>query len=192
MTQNGKSKALFALLLTLMLLAASSFEIICAKTEPRESEVRPIATFPASLQILDDEAFSGTTIEVAIFGDALQSVGERAFHDVQSLTDVYLPESTESIGIHSFPVGVLIHGVEGSYAQTWAEENGFIFTTINIHNDAVEVKSIDFEGLLLLLCVAIPTDIQIMEKIRRYYLYFAKSLRPQDRPELYPINYRFP
>ena len=190
--QNEIRKVMLVLLLVFALLTAASFGIVFAETELEVGKERSTAVFPVSLRILDDEAFAGTAIEIAIFGEVLQTVGDRVFADVESLTDVYFPESTKYIGMNSFCAGVLIHGAENSYAQVWAEENGFDFAIVNSQRDAAEAQRINLECLMLLLCFVIPADLQIKEKIRSYVLWFVKSLRPQDRPELYPINYRFP
>ncbi len=147
-------------------------------------------TFPASLRIVEDDAFSGTSFKTIIFNSSLVFIGNGAFQDVCTLTDVYIPESTAFIGSEAFPSDTIIHGSAESYAQKWAEENGYRFQSDNVWNNA----PVPLFSLLMLnqACLLLTiVDTQHEYKFRRVKAYL-RNMRPQERKELYPINYRFP
>ena len=50
-----------------------------------------------------------------------------AFADCPNLKHVYMPQKTVIIGSNVFPAGVTIHGKDGSYAEFYANKNGFDF-----------------------------------------------------------------
>ena len=102
-------------------------------------------TFPASLAVIDDSAFTGSTdLEKVTYSEGLISVGWRAFEGCPKLTEVVLPKSLEEIGAYAF--GYLYNGTEiegkplesftvsgytGSAAQTYAEAYGFRFVALS-------------------------------------------------------------
>lgn len=151
-------------------------------------------SFPAFLMFIDEEAFAGTQVQTVIFQNGVQSIGSDAFGGADNLKDVFIPGSIIIIADSAFPKndGLTIHGLEGSYVQEWAEVNGFDFVVDDIWTDSLFPEEIHIENLILLFWIICPVDerafIRFFEKINRY----IKSMRPQDRPELYPINYRFP
>ena len=152
------------------------------------------AVFPTALQYIDEEAFSYTSFENVVFASELRVIKDSAFDHNDCLRSIYLPESINYMGISAFTKtdGVTIYGIEGSYAQKWAEKNGFEFLVDDIWTDIQASEGIHVENLLSLFWIICPVDekafIRFFERIKR----FIKSMRPQDRPELYPINYRFP
>ena len=102
-------------------------------------------TIPASLAVIDVEAFTGSTdLEKVTFSEGLISVESRAFEGCPKLTEVALPKSLEEIGAYAF--GYLYNGSEivgkplesftvsgytGSAAQTYAEAYGFRFVALS-------------------------------------------------------------
>ena len=150
------------------------------------------ASFPDSLYYIGDEAFSDTSIEVAVFSNTLQSIGINAFLNAKRMTDVYIPAKTEHIGSNAFPEQAFIHGAEGSYAKTWALQNSYVFIEDDIWNFKSDFPNPYYSLSLALLGYVLPIDTGLMEWIRRQTIKYVKSMRPKDRPELYPINYRFP
>ena len=151
------------------------------------------ALFPASLQAIGDEAFYGVSINVVVFSERLRSIGREAFTDANHLTDVYIPKYTDYIGINAFPERVLIHGVKGSYSQTWAHENGYVYINDDIWDNDLSLVRVEYRDLfLILLFTIVPADAKYHERMRRRVGRYIKSMCPKDRPELYPINYRFP
>ena len=60
----------------------------------------------------------------------LTNLGESAFENCINLENVYIPASVETIGENAFEncnINLVIYGEEGSYAQTYATENGITF-----------------------------------------------------------------
>ena len=171
----------------LLQVSSSSFAM---KTVNRNPEQR--SSFPASLQYISEEAFDNTALEVVSFGNELIRIDERAFFGADKLTAVYIPPSVEYIGDHAFPLAVTVHGAEGSCAQTWAEENGLNFVADDIWNAPPQSSGIHPENLLCVFWMVAPVDEKALFKLKKRVKAVVKSMRPQERPELYPINYRFP
>lgn len=145
--------------------------------------------FPSGLQVVEDEAFSGTAAEEIVFPDGFIYLGENAFEGNSELTDVYIPPSTQYIADTAFPMNsaLIIHGVEDSYAQEWAEENNVPFVVENIWKPILKTVSIQKIGIAFLFQIVIPKKIiKIGSRAE------DESIRPQDRPEMYPIDYSFP
>ena len=92
-------------------------------------------TTPSALTTIDDEAFSGIAARRIRITDKVSRIGSKAFADCQKLNCIYIPESCTSIANNAFVYGdsvigyngVFIYGKSGSYAQTFANENGFEF-----------------------------------------------------------------
>lgn len=152
----------------------------------------PTFIFPSSLNMIEEEAFAGTPVKNVILPDGFQYIGENAFEGDSALTDIYIPSTTEYIADTAFPMNsdLVIYGVEDSYAQEWAEENNIPFAVENIWKPIVDngkTASIQEVGLAFLFQIVIPKKIiKIGSRAE------DESLRPQDRPELYPIDYSFP
>lgn len=183
-----------AIFTTLALFTILSVPLLINVSQNRFIEIDhyiSTAAFPKSLQVIGDSAFSETSVAVVFFHDGLMQIGDFAFYNDDYLTDVYIPQSLEYIGEKAFSNRVLIHGVEHSYVQGWADEFGLEF----IIDDIWSIKPISEELYfvrLLLLFVIVSVDIDAIRRISRQITGHMKSMRPQDRPELYPIDYRFP
>ncbi len=147
--------------------------------------------FPKDLQIIGDEAFSATAFETLVFGDKLLYIGERAFQNDSDLKDIFIPASVLYIGESAFPENgdLVIYGSQGSYAQKWAEANHVVFAANDIWPDEQIKESI---LQIILLCSVCFVNEETLLRGSEYTRKYIKSMRPQDRPELYPINYRFP
>lgn len=148
--------------------------------------------FPNSLKSIENEAFMETAIEVAVFERQLAHIGSYAFWNAQTLKAVYIPPSTVSIGKMAFPMDVVIYGNESSFAQRWALDNNFIFILddiwkIHSYNERWHVAQ-----LIVLVFALASIDNNNLEYLRKRHIEFKKSMRPQDRIEMYPINYKFP
>ena len=149
---------------------------------------------PASLKIINTEAFSGTAVETVILPDGLLYIGGHAFDDTLFLTDVFIPPTVNYISNSAFSSTMLvaIHGAEGSFAQEWAMAHKVSFVTDDIWKSAVPVD--DNTSRLSISLAFLQNFIlfgTIFKKVPRPK-HRDRSMRPQDRPELYPINYRFP
>ncbi len=176
--------------LTLLLITFFPFRVAYA-VQAYESDTS-VFQLPSALQVVEDEAFSGTAAEAIVFPDGFIYLGENAVEGDSELTDVYIPSTTEYIAGTAFPMNsdLIIHGVEDSYAQKWAEKNNIPFVVENIWKPIVDSRktvSIQEVGLAFLFQIVIPKKIiKIGSRAE------DESIRPQDRPELYPIDYSFP
>ena len=152
------------------------------------------ANFPKSLQIIGEEAFSGTALKIVIFDDELLFIGKLAFDGNYNLSCVYIPESVSYIGDSAIPnnTDLVINGIADSYVQKWAKANRIDFTVNDIWSGTQLSNVIQSNKRLLVYLIicfaALETYLRAFWKIKKRFV----SMRPQDRPELYPINYRFP
>lgn len=153
---------------------------------------RGAASLPASLLVVEDEAFAETAFKTVIFESKAVSVGKRAFSGNTALQDAYLPASVQFIGAEAFPAGLTIHGKAESFSREWAEANAFLFRSEDIWNPWALVQTIHMEFVLLLICATIYPDLESFVSLCRRVWSHIRSMRPQDRPELNPIDYRFP
>lgn len=111
---------------------------------------------PSSVNIVDDMAFAfHSELKSVIIPQSVTSIGTYTFAMCQSLTDIVLPEGITSIGEGSFynctslkrvtipssvtsigngaftddngNLSITVYGTAGSYAETWAKNNGYTF-----------------------------------------------------------------
>jgi hypothetical protein len=150
------------------------------------------AILPRSLLRVEEEAFEGTVFRSLSFEDGLLWIGDRAFSNMEHLRDIWLPGSTAYIADTAFSHSSLvrIHGKDGTYVQKWAEEHQIKFEAYDSWYIAPHSEYIYL--WLLLPLFAMPCPNSDGKRIRQYIRSLVISMRPQDRPELYPINYRFP
>lgn len=92
--------------------------------------------FPKGLEIIDTMAFycCSSLVDVVI-PDGVTQIGSNAFAYCSSLAYLTIPESVTSIvggagGSASIPYETIIRGYAGSYAETYAAENGYTFEVI--------------------------------------------------------------
>jgi hypothetical protein len=87
-------------------------------------------SFPSGLQVIEPGAFGGCVkLSSVVLPEGLKNIGDEAFSRCESLTSVEIPASVEEIGRRSFPrsADLVIRGVAGSYAETFAAEAGIPF-----------------------------------------------------------------
>lgn len=111
---------------------------------------------PASVNAVDDMAFAfHSELKSVIIPQSVTSIGTYTFAMCQSLTDIVLPEGITSIGEGAFynctslkrvtipssvtsigngaftddngNLSITVYGTAGSYAETWAKNNGYTF-----------------------------------------------------------------
>ena len=142
-------KKLNIIMLIIVIFLFFSFPIVLADETATESQ----GTFilPASLQVIEEDAFSGTAVETAILPEGLLEIDENAFEGTQ-LKDVFIPDTTESIADTAFDniPDLTIHGLDGSYAKDWAEDHHIPFVEDNIWTPAVQNNSAPDMQLTLL------------------------------------------
>ncbi len=103
-----------------------------------ESEVTPEmhdATFvtPSGLVDIEEEAFAGIAAEYVRINDGVRWINYRAFAN-SALKEIFIPDSVEMIEDHTFAGcgTVIIFGYSGSYAERWAEGNGYRFVAVDV------------------------------------------------------------
>ena len=83
---------------------------------------------PDGVTSIGDSAFSWcsgfTSIEIP---GSVTSIGNGAFWECIGLTSIEIPGSVTSIGDDAIVSSVTIYGESGSYAETWAQQNGNTF-----------------------------------------------------------------
>lgn len=89
-----------------------------------------VLTLPTAVKEIESEAFLGLKyVTEVVLPDGVETIGERAFAE-SSIVRINLPESVTSIADNAFADCVLtIYGESGSYAQTYAKENGIPFVS---------------------------------------------------------------
>ena len=125
-------------------------------------------TIREGTKTIADWAFSGcTALESITIPDSVTSIGYRAFYCCTALTSITIPDSVKSIGYEAFycctalasitiPDSVTsisdyafsgctllttIYGYTGSYAETYAVENGYTFIALDlVKNDETDIS----------------------------------------------------
>ena len=88
---------------------------------------------PNSVESIGVGAFAGCeTLTSITLGNSVTSIYNLAFLDCSSLTSITLSDSVKSIGEDAFDgcYELTIKGYAGSYAETYAKENGIPFEEI--------------------------------------------------------------
>ncbi len=86
-------------------------------------------TIPEGVEELPENAFSyATALKSVNLPSTLKTIGKWAF-EATAFTSLYIPESVTAIDAHAFDSAALktITGKAGSYAETFAKENGYAF-----------------------------------------------------------------
>lgn len=177
-----------------MLLTVLLFSFPSAFAKEKEINAHDIFILPFSLQEIEEEAFANTAADTVIFPDGLLQIGKKAFEGVCNLIDIYIPESVEFIADTAFSLtsNLTIHGVNGSYAQDWAEKHSIPFVVDDIWNVfTLSGNSNNTKTNPINRFIATIVLIILFSLFKSCY-YELRSRRPQDRPELNPIDYRFP
>ena len=94
--------------------------------------IEPDFILPASTRVIEDEAFAGIKATSILVGDQVESIGSKAFANCTNLQQIVIPESVVVISENAFEGcnDIVIFGVTGSCAETYAESNGFTFRTL--------------------------------------------------------------
>ena len=153
-----------------------------------------IYVLPSSLVVIEESAFDGTAARAVVLPTGFLKIEGNAFANVDSLTDVFIPRTTNYIANTAFPemIDFVIHGEKGSYALEWAQEHSVRFDT-EVDRTVPPINRLLW-GLQTVMsslfgCIITP---EMIRKIIPKAEDEDKSWRPQDRPELNPIDYRFP
>lgn len=89
----------------------------------------PDFTLPRNIVKIESEAFSGCAFRYVYIPDGLQSISAYAFADCPNLRNIRIPGSVEYIDKAAFSgvSNLTVHGVKGSYAEYYAQKNGYSF-----------------------------------------------------------------
>ena len=88
---------------------------------------------PEGIKEISFMAFQGSKdLEELTVPDGLSIIGSDAFSGCSKLRDIFLPASVTEIGYETFRYAreLVIHAPAGSYAQQYAEENGYRFEAV--------------------------------------------------------------
>lgn len=149
-------------------------------------------TLPASLTVIEEDAFMGTAADVVTMQDAVISIGDFAFANIPTLQSVEIPRSVSFIGDNAFwgSENVAIYGTAGSYAESWAGDHGilFIYTALLPDSEAAKHGSALLLGWLLF--GALPVTPILCDE--QFDVVFGKMKIRRRFTELYPVLYDFP
>ena len=90
---------------------------------------------PSNLTEIGKYAFTCISLKEIEFPQGLEKIGDFAFEFCDSLEKAVIPESVVYIGEDCFDSQTVIYGVQGSYAQQYAEEHQLEFVPVETEND---------------------------------------------------------
>lgn len=87
---------------------------------------------PTSLKTIDKEVFNGIAAKRIRISEKVTSINDSAFANCAGLLCVYIPEHCSTIASDAFAgdSGLIIYGMKGSYAETYANAKGFTFKAV--------------------------------------------------------------
>ena len=91
---------------------------------------QPDAVLPEDLTKIEEEAFTGSGFTYVRIPSGVTEIGDRAFADCPYLRYIYIPPTTGIISTTAFSntsEGLTIVGESGSYAEFYAQKNGYNF-----------------------------------------------------------------
>lgn len=95
-------------------------------------------TIPDGVFRIDDYVFSGCTgLTEIVIPDSVGLLGRRTFENCTALTKIVIPDSVYDMYGGAFdgcPDDLTIYGYTGSYAETYAKENGINFVALDGDN----------------------------------------------------------
>lgn len=184
-------KKFISLLLAVLLLAVSSVPFVSVESARMKISEETSFVLPLQLQSVGEDAFAGTAVETVAFPEGFHQIEDGAFAGAEKLSDVYLPVSAASIGASAFPENeaLTVHAQKGSAARNWALSH-----KVRFREDARRMPAEKGHSLSINLYSAhgLFGTVSPERRTPLNAVYIDHSMRPQDRPELYPIDYRFP
>lgn len=89
---------------------------------------------PKGIQkIPDSMVFECVSLKEFTVPDTVTEIGRQVFLSCKALSKITIPASVETIGANAFSKGasLTVYGMSNSYAQTYAQENGFNFVALD-------------------------------------------------------------
>ncbi len=89
---------------------------------------------PNSITAIGDNAFSSTGLTEIVIPEGVTTIERRMFYDCPSLSKIVIPRSVTSIEDNVFYMCKnlnSIHGYSNTFAETWANSNGYTFVAID-------------------------------------------------------------
>ena len=95
---------------------------------------------PDTVTTISNYAFNGMTgIERFVIPNNVTTISYYAFSGCTSLKDIWIGEKVTEINNYAFANCnkelLVIHGVDNSYAQTWADDHGYTFSTSELNQE---------------------------------------------------------
>lgn len=103
-------------------------------------------TFGTGLTTIESGTFSDCgSLKKVIFPYGVKEIKTDVFHNCTSLTQVTIPKTAETLvaGMFSYSKKVTVYGVEGSVAETYANEEGTNFEALTVGATQVELNEKD-------------------------------------------------
>lgn len=123
----------FAMIILFVAFSSAQADIVLnASAQDNRTDLSQGFIPPASLRIIENDAFEGTALSTVILPDALESIGENAFANIPTLKSITIPNGTTNIDPNAFKGSnqVTITSAPKSYAKAWAQENRIPFNPI--------------------------------------------------------------
>ena len=179
-----------AIIIFCLALLALMLSVACAE----ENDVLQSAfVMPASLRRIDDSAFEGTAAIEVILGESVETIGDGVFANMPRLKAVFIPKATKTIADNAFGGNhdVIVFGIAGSYAEEWAETNGFVFIHWDIWAIATWQNGQIRRTEHVLFYDALDEQ-TLVSALRRELTAITQLNSPKEKAEMYPIDYDFP
>ena len=123
---------------------------------------------PSTLLTIGASAFSGCASFVRFtVPDGVKTIGNSAFSNCKNLVRIWIPESVSQISNSAFSnrnANFTIHGVSGSYAETYANANSIPFSTEKISYDLTGIGGAVSGDILA------DVSVSIYDKTERKYI----------------------
>ena len=100
-------------------------------------------TLSSALTSIPDRCFNHCdSLEAVVIPYRVTSIGNYAFHQNVSLVSLTLPRSLTGIGTEAFSYidRMIVYGITGTYAETWANSNHFRFVDQQNHAETVTLN----------------------------------------------------
>lgn len=126
-------------------LIALTFFLLLTGTTAVMEETSEVLTIPADVTVIEEEAFLNCAeVTEVVLPESLLRIEASAFAGT-GLTEISIPDSVEYVAPDAFPEGTVIWGKKDSYAQTWAQTNGYPFNETGTHYYALLIGQ-TYEG----------------------------------------------